>query len=182
MRDDSRQSRAITKWDPSYAKRAFALAILGASDKVLATVFGVTILTINNWKQTHPDFLEQYRKGQTEATSNVALALYTRAIGYEYEEEQVHVVRGEVQRIKVKKHVRPDPWSAARYLNLRGREFGWCEAHAPNLTQNNININSFDLTVLSTDELRAMKKLGLKNIERDDTQTDEAQIAEDGRE
>jgi len=174
----------VAKWNPEFIKRVKMLMILGATDNVLAAAFGVNVHTIHYWKKAHPDFLEEYNNGKVKMLSEVAMALVQRAIGYEYDEEEVHVVRGEVQRIVVKKHVKADSWAAAKILHLKAREFGWCDTTNTNgsLTQNNVNINNFDLTKLSDTQLEAMKKLGIAHIEKESMDIDDAQIERDGGE
>lgn len=179
VKEISSINHAITKWDPIYSQRVFSLAVLGASEKVLAAAFNVHVNTIAMWKKTQPEFMEEFHRGQTEALANVAFSLYNRATGYDYEEEEVHVIKGKIERITVKKHMKADTWAAVKFLNLKGREFGWSESHNPTLTNNNININNFDLTVLSKDELKAMTKLGLNSMQQEDKDIEDAQIEND---
>ena len=60
-----------------------SLALLTCS---LADFFGVTEKTLNNWKHEHPRFLQSLKKGKVFSDDKVEMALYDRAIGYEYDE------------------------------------------------------------------------------------------------
>ena len=48
----------IPVWDESIPSRAYELCLLGLKDAELAVAFGVSIYTIDKWKQTHPEFRE----------------------------------------------------------------------------------------------------------------------------
>ena len=75
-----------TKYKKEYDEQAAKLCRLGATDVQLADFFGVTEKTLNNWKHEHPRFLQSLKKGKVFSDDKVEMALYDRAIGYEYEE------------------------------------------------------------------------------------------------
>jgi len=75
-----------TDYKAAYNKQAEKLCKLGATDKEMADFFGVVESTLNLWKLTHPKFSESIKRGKIQADSNVADALYRRAIGYNYNE------------------------------------------------------------------------------------------------
>ena len=81
------------KWKPEYAQRAAELALLGATDKILAAVFGVAEDTIRVWKGKHPEFQTELLAAKTAANLNVAKSLYEQAIGYDYETQDSRVVK-----------------------------------------------------------------------------------------
>ena len=75
-----------TKYKKEYDEQAAKLCKLGATDVQLADFFGVTEKTLNNWKHEHPRFLQSLKKGKVFSDDKVEMALYDRAIGYEYDE------------------------------------------------------------------------------------------------
>ena len=66
-----------------YNQLAENYALLGATDKEMANLFGVTERTLNQWKKDYPEFLQSLKKGKSIADANVAAKLYNRAIGYD---------------------------------------------------------------------------------------------------
>ena len=89
--------------------------------------------------------------------------LYKRATGFSYEEEVLHVIKGEVVRSVVTKHVIPDPWSAHKWLSARQPQL-WTDTSKSEITHTNININKFDFNGLSTEELKLVERIGLRQI------------------
>lgn len=79
-----------TDYLPQYAALAEKLCQLnvGITDKDLAEFFEVCEATINNWKLSHPEFLESIRNGKKISDVEVANALYRRATGATYVEEK----------------------------------------------------------------------------------------------
>lgn len=77
-----------SSYRPEYAEQAYHQCLAGATDAVLAEFFGVAESTINAWKNQYPEFSEAIKSGKAPADGNVASALYNRAVGAEWVEEQ----------------------------------------------------------------------------------------------
>ncbi len=73
-----------TAYRPGYAKQAYHLALLGATNADLARAFDVAHSTIDLWIATHPEFSGSLKKGKDEADAIVAKSLYRRALGYSH--------------------------------------------------------------------------------------------------
>lgn len=71
-----------SKYQPDYAKQAYHLALLGATDKDIARAFDVSEQTVNAWKQAQPEFLESLKAGKEKADATIAKSLFRRAQGY----------------------------------------------------------------------------------------------------
>ena len=69
-----------SSYKKEYAAKAKALCLLGATDKEMAGIFGVSEVTFNAWKKKHPTFLNALKAGKEEADSEVATSLYQRAL------------------------------------------------------------------------------------------------------
>jgi transposase-like protein len=123
-----------TKYDPSFAERAYQLCReAGLTDKQLATAFGVDKATINRWKHKYPDFCDSLKKGKDEFDSAVVEAsLLKAAKGYfvnETTREPCMVKeKGEVPKIvdptlevtkRVRKHVQPNVTAIIFWLKNR---------------------------------------------------------------
>ncbi len=123
-----------TSFKPEYINMAYNIALLGATDKDLADVFGVAETTINNWKNVHIEFFEALKKGKTVADSNVAARLYQRAMGFEHDTEEIKVVSNgsnggsSIERVKVRKIYPPDTVAAIFWLKNRQRD-KWRDKH-----------------------------------------------------
>jgi hypothetical protein len=144
---------------------AFRLALLGATDKEISVVMGVSINTIDLWKRTKSEFLRALMDGKTKADAKVAASFYLNCIDRWVEEEQVHVNTrtGKIIKVKVRKFVQGDKWAQQKWLSIRQRST-WADIQKTELVQKNININKFDFSGLSTDELALVRKLQLKEL------------------
>lgn len=109
-----------SKYRFEYAEQARKLCLLGATDRELASFFGVCEMTINNWKKEHQEFCDSLRRGKMQADSNVAESLYRRALGYSHPEEKIFQYEGQPVRVDTTKHYPPD--TAAASLWLRNRQ------------------------------------------------------------
>ena len=69
---------------PEYVEWAEKFALLGATDKDLASVFEVSLSTIEAWKRDKVEFLNALKRGKMTADANVAAKLYHRAMGYSH--------------------------------------------------------------------------------------------------
>jgi len=109
-----------TEYKEDYNKQAFHLTLLGATDKELATSFGVKEQTITNWKRTYKDFFASIKEGKIEADANVSNSLYKKALGGHFiEKQKVIIVDGKEKIITLKEQVPPDTTSAIFWLKNR---------------------------------------------------------------
>lgn len=130
-------------YKPEYAKQAFKLALLGATDREMAEFFQVTERTFNAWKKAHEELVHSLKKGKASADANVADRLYRRALGYEHKEEKIFNEAGVALRVPTKKHYPPDPVSAIFWLKNRQpekwREKQFNDINISNLTEKQID-------------------------------------------
>lgn len=108
-----------TKYKKAYAKQAYMLCLLGATDIELANFFEVTKSTINEWKLNHPEFSDSLKRGKMQADAEVADKLYQRAKGYEHKEDVIFQYRGDPVIVKTTKHYPPDTGAAMAWLKNR---------------------------------------------------------------
>jgi hypothetical protein len=153
------------QYDKYKARQAYHMALLGATEREMAAMWGVSPKTIEYWKRTKPRFLKWLMKGRVEADANVARALYKRAVGYTIKTKEgvLNKKTGEVVEVEVEKHIPPDPWSAAKWLSLR-RKGDWSDTQKLEITNTNINITKIDLSGFSEEELMLARKMGLQQL------------------
>lgn len=84
MADTGRPS----KYKEEFCIEAEKLCRLGATDKELADFFEISKATLNNWKTEHPEFLDSLKNGKMASDVRVTEALFKKATGFEYQEEQ----------------------------------------------------------------------------------------------
>lgn len=113
-----------TDYRPEYAKQAYRLCLLGATDEQLGEAFDVSKVTINAWKKKHPKFLNSLKEGKMIADAEVAEKLFERAKGYEHPEDKIFCTDGAVTTVKTTKHYPPD--TAAAFIWLKNRA-GWTD-------------------------------------------------------
>ncbi len=82
-----------SKYSEDYVAKAEELARLGATDVEMADYFGVANSTFSDWKVKFPEFSEAIKAGKLPSDSDVANALYQRATGAEWVEEQAIKVK-----------------------------------------------------------------------------------------
>lgn len=111
-----------TRYRKEFAEQVYKLCLLGATDEQLGDFFEVSVQTIHNWTEKHPEFLEARKKGKQIADANVAEALYHRALGYSHPEEKIFQYEGGVVRAETVKQYPPD--TAAAFIWLKNRA-GW---------------------------------------------------------
>lgn len=116
----SKQGRP-TKYKKEFARMSKKACELGATDKDLGEMFGVSEQTINAWKKAHPDFLESL-KGKDYADSLVEQALFKRAVGYSHDEDKVFHHNGEPLIVPTEKHYAPDTAACVVWLANRKPE------------------------------------------------------------
>jgi hypothetical protein len=158
-----------------HPKRAYKLCLLGLTDKDLATAFGVDSTTIDYWKQQHPEFMNALRRGKEEADTNVAQAMYRKAVGYSHLDTHISVYKGRVITTEITKHYPPDTTACIFWLKNRTRhlESPWMDVHRlEHNHQGKIQIEDLtdqisDPDVFTTEELELALKLGIAQAVKD---------------
>lgn len=130
------KGRGVGGGQPTLFKEEYAAiahrmcAIMGATNKELAEVLGVTDRTISNWIAAHPEFKTAVSSGKLIADTNVAAALYKTAVGYEYPDMDIRTVAlggnagSEIVITPIIKIVQPNPTSIQWWLKNR-RSADW---------------------------------------------------------
>lgn len=71
-----------TKYDPKYCELARRAMLLGKTLEDFASVLEVSVSTLHNWKNEHPEFLDAIKSGGVSADGDIANSLYAKALGY----------------------------------------------------------------------------------------------------
>lgn len=153
----------LVHWNHDRTRQAFQLALLGATDKQMAEVMDVSLMTFDYWKRTKQDFREALKAGKTEANAKVAEALYKRATGFWQTETHITNYKGNIIKTKYEKYYPPDVLAATKWLTIRERSI-WADIQRTEIMQTNINIMKIDLSGLTTEELMLAKKIGLTQL------------------
>jgi hypothetical protein len=153
----------------------FNLAILGHTESEMAKVIGISTSTLSKWKERFPEVLDAIHEGKDEADGKVANALYQVAIGYSHEDVQILTNRVKVKDergkvieertepliVPVTKYYPPNVRAAIKFLQVRqpGR---WSER--TEVSGNITHSHKVDLSGLSIEELKVLKKLSDNGI------------------
>jgi hypothetical protein len=108
-----------TKYKPAYAKQAYKLCLLGATDKELSEFFEVNESTIRAWKKDIIEFSVSLKRGKETADAEVAEKLFKRATGYSHPDLDIKMHEGKAVITKLKKHYPPDTTAAIFWLKNR---------------------------------------------------------------
>lgn len=157
------------KWNEDRPRVAYLLALLGATEANMAEVMQVDADTITRWKIVHPEFLSELERGKLQANMQVAESFFLNCIDRWIEVEEIHVVAKQVVRVKVKKFIQGDKWAQAKWLALRQRDV-WSEVAKVEITNTNVNVNKLDLSDVTTDQLRLLRDIGLKQLKQENNE------------
>ena len=143
------------------------LCKLGATDADLAEAFGVSVVTIDNWKiKFRDEFLGSLKGGKEEADKNVERALYARATGYSYDAVKIfHTKDGKTIKVPYTEHVPPDVGAICFWLKNR-RPDRWRDVHNIEAEMAHYVIADHELTADEWTKLHAID-LDAKAIDHD---------------
>ena len=131
----------------------------GLSNAQIANNMGVTSKTLFEWRKKYPKINNALKKGKEVADYEVENALFKRACGYEYYEEKSVERNGNVEIIRTKKHVPPDPLSIFYYLKNR-RPDKWRDKVEHNNADTYEDLTPIAKAIkLSDDDLKEMEKI-----------------------
>lgn len=77
----------------SHPDQAHNYCLLGCTNERLASLFDVSVFTIEEWQRQYPEFSRAIKEGREIADANVAKSTYNRATGYNLEEKEWRRVR-----------------------------------------------------------------------------------------
>ncbi|OQK16734.1 hypothetical protein AU255_02165 [Methyloprofundus sedimenti] len=117
-----KRGRPAIEYESKYAEQAYKLCLLGLVDKDIAPILGISLRTLNRWKDKHHEFWQSIKAGKLQADANVAESLYKSAIGAHsvIEEKVVPDGDGGTTIIEIKRQIPPD--YRAQSLWLRNRQ------------------------------------------------------------
>ncbi|MBK8814861.1 MAG: hypothetical protein IPN42_04830 [Methylococcaceae bacterium] len=109
-----------TLYKSEYNEKAYELCLMGATDDVLAHVFGVSEQTLNNWKVQYPVFLESIHAGKDFADAKMANAMYKSGLGLHVVTEDKLVYKdGVAEIVTLEKQLPPEVKAQIHWLNNR---------------------------------------------------------------
>lgn len=99
----------------------------GATNKEIAVALGISYSTFLEHVSKHPDFSDSLKDARLAGVPMVKLALYRRAVGYDYEEvDSSETVDDGVVKVTtrvVKKHALPDVGACQVFLRNNTNDF-----------------------------------------------------------
>lgn len=152
-----------TEYKEDYSQHAYNYCLMGATNEKLAEFFKVSVATINNWKNVHPEFLDAIKKGRDiYDTETVEKSLLDRANGYTHKEQKVFCNNGKIVTKEVDKHYPPDPTSMIFWLKNRNPK-RWRDKIE---IAGRFAVSNFDLEL--TDDEQAAYQERMKSVFGDD--------------
>ena len=172
--------KEVNHYQPDYARQAFFLCLLGATDVLMSKALGVSISCVQNWKRNKPEFISAIQKGKIEADANVANSLYQAANGYSHPDKVILTNRvkefddnGRVVKewtepliVDTVKHYPPSVPAAIKWLSSR-QPGVWGDTSKVDINAKVTVSHEFDLSDFSMEELAMMKKLGVQRLVED---------------
>ena len=119
-----------SSYRPSFVPQVKKLCELGATDIEIADFFEVSLRTIADWKNKHPDFLHALKVGKETADNRVEKSLYNKANGYTYDAVKIFMPAGADKPVfaPYREHVPPDTTACIFWLKNRRSE-QWRDKH-----------------------------------------------------
>jgi hypothetical protein len=149
-------------------KMVYRMALLGLTEKQMASIFGLSERGFDNWKQKHPPVVRALMKGKLKADGRVVESMYRAACGYSHPD--THFVSGKVKdsdgneellvkQIPIIKHYPPSVGAATLWLSNRHGKI-WHERIRAEITGPGGKAIPFrlDLSGYSDDELKTIEK------------------------
>jgi len=174
------EKRGNVQYKEEFARTAFYLTLLGATDVQISQTLGCGTNTIDKWKHTHTEFKEALDCGKIQADGKVSHSLYLAAVGYSHPDQVVlsnkrkeyDPVTGKVLRewteplvVDTVKSYPPNVTAAIK----------WLQARQPEIWGNKLRLegqinhtHKLDLSKFSDEELQLLKKISMRNIEDTD--------------
>lgn len=152
-----------SKFD-EYKERILTAAQLGAVDTQMAELIGVTRQTLDNWKESHPDFFAALKDHKTMIDKNVERSLYQRATGYSHPAVKIYADAntGEEKIVPYTEHYPPDTTACIFWLKNRDRE-NWRDRQEQIQVQIPVDAEKLKaLTEIPQEDLEAAIALGEK--------------------
>jgi hypothetical protein len=110
------------KYDKKFCNTVRRGCLLGATDEELAEMLNIAVSTFYEWKNKYKEFSEAINEGKEKADSQVADALFKRAIGYSHMDTKFATHEGMITDQKeFRKHYAPDPTACIFWLKNRQR-------------------------------------------------------------
>lgn len=81
-----------TVFRAEFIRMAAKACALGATDVDVAELLGVSVPTIDKWKQSKPDFLQALKAAKASADARVEQSLYRRALGWKHKAVKILAV------------------------------------------------------------------------------------------
>lgn len=110
------------KWKDEYVRIAEGAAKLGATDREIAEMLGISERTLNNWKHQRPELVAALKVGKDAADDRVEQSLYRRAVGYTQDDIHFSAYEGVVTQTPYVKHIPPDTTAAIFWLKNRRKD------------------------------------------------------------
>lgn len=99
---------------------------IGATDKEIIEMLGISTSAFYDYKQRHSEFSELLKRSRRKPVMEIKAALYRRAVGFTYEEvRETYSDKDGRVRTTITKPALPDPASAMILLKHWAKEEGW---------------------------------------------------------
>jgi hypothetical protein len=116
------------KYQTAWARIARKACERGLTDREVANLLGINASTFYRWRVEYPHFARAVRLGKEMADARVERALFSRAVGYDYDIEKQIMTRRGPQMLRWREHLPPDVGAAMAYLKNR-RPDRWRDTH-----------------------------------------------------
>jgi len=151
----------MSTFRPEYCSTALMMCRMGATDIQLAAALDASLLDIKAWQTKYPQFGEACRVGGEQAIAQVERALFSRAMGYDYDSVRFDNIDKELIETPISVHVPPDVNAQKYFLENMAPE-KWSSKTKAEITGKDgkplmpDNVVEFDLDAMEDEDVKGL--------------------------
>lgn len=150
-------------WEDRFITTIEVMVEKGMSQKDIARALKVSVSAVEKWARTKPEVKEAMERGRKEMVAKLEQNLLLLANGYEYEEDEIFMYRGEIIRERVIKKVQPNAFANLKLLQVKARG-EWTDVKKLNVSGTVNMVSDIDMSDFTSDELDSLEKLGMQQL------------------
>jgi transposase-like protein len=158
-----------TKYNEETKQKAYLLcAIYGATDETLAKQLGVTVRTIQNWKNNHQEFYDVVTLGKELADAKIVNEWFKGCFDHYVWVEEERCIKGQVITTRKQVFVPGNAHLITKWMSIRQPE-KWSEYKNATEVNNTTNYNVLNAAFdsLTTEQLKSAINYQIKQIPKD---------------
>lgn len=110
---------AFKKFQPWMIDVAARMAKAGETDRAISIILGIHYSTFRDWVSKNEKLRAALLRSKAVADARVEMSLYENALGFDYYEEEVKVIEGQIVKVEVRRHAKGETAAQINWLANR---------------------------------------------------------------